>query len=181
MSTSNALQIVETIPPGYLPLADVVRELGRSDSTIERKVASGELRWQWSKRSGKKPMKVYLAEDVERLKREEEGRKAARPPSAIAEPRPKPETDALLRAMLAILDRVTKPPAQLAAPAPTVALKDKLWLSLDEAVAYSGLVREDLKKLCRAQFETHNEANGLYVRKSGGWKILRESLEAFHG
>jgi hypothetical protein len=167
-------QVVEMVPPGYLPLADVVRELGKSDSTVERLVAAQALRWQWAPRIGKKPARVYLAEDVERLKREEEGRKAARPPSALVV-RPKPETDPLMQAMLTILDRVTKP-AQLEAPAPAPPepppLVAKLWLTIEEAQA-CGLSYHRLLKMCKER--------KVVAIKDGSWKIFKPSLQAFAG
>ena len=81
------------------------------------------------------------------------------------------------------------------APPPAVPLSQKLWLTLDEAAEYSGLSRGDLTKLCRQSSEGRGQLlaealaieerglprHALIVRKSGGWKILRKSLEAFEG
>jgi excisionase family DNA binding protein len=56
---------------------------------------------------------------------------------------------------------------------PRVGVTEKLWLSLDEAAAYSGLSKADLYRLV--------QDGKLQGRKSPGWKIRRASLEAFEG
>jgi hypothetical protein len=173
--TSSAGQAV-ALASGWLATEEVMRELGKARRTIQELAQQGRLKWRWSEREGMRPERVYRAEDVELLK------SSARPK---AQPRQRPKalpapaeatlalsadaTDYLKR----ILERWSNAPPQLALPLPPVPLTEKLWLNLDEASEYSGLARADLERLCR---------NGtLVARKSGGWKILRKSLEAFEG
>lgn len=171
-----ASQAVVTLPPGFVDRAAAMRELGKSDSTIERLVANGELGSRTVPRPGRRAERVYSSADIERLKEREEQRAQARPPSALAVRQPSESPQ--WQAVQAILDRIQQQQTRLldapAAPAkPQVEIKDKLWLSLDEAVAYSGLARRDLIQMCRE--------GKVVARKSGGWKILRKSLEVFEG
>jgi hypothetical protein len=66
----------------------------------------------------------------------------------------------------------------------------KLWMTLKEAVEYSGLSRLDLLEVCKESLRRDRLADQvsegrskpqLIVRKSNGWKILRRSLQAFEG
>jgi hypothetical protein len=180
-------QPMDSVPAGYLPRREALAALGISDATLDRLVKQGELRSRLAPRAGRKPERVYLAEDVEKRKREGEERRRARPPSAIAvssrggRDGPFVPFDGTLtiRAMQTALRALETRPLSR----PQVELKDKLWLSLDEAVAYSGLAKADLLFVCQEslQAQERTEREQLIVRKSGGWKILRRSLEAFEG
>ena len=159
------------IPKGYISLADTLKILQQSDSTVERLVRNQRLRSKFLPRPGKKAERIYLKEDVDKVALERETRRDLRPPSEVAKTKEggavvkrEPQSlvlnaDGFLREWMAALKN------------PQVELKDKLWLSLEESAEYSGLSKKDLRHLCRD--------GKLRARKSGGWKIRRASLEAF--
>ena len=154
--------------------------LEKSDTSVERLVRNGDLESKLFPTPGRRPIRYYVVESVEKFKEREERRIAARPPSQFAKTvtrllkeKDRPESTSLALAVpdaaVTTLRELLKP---FTAPKP-VAVTEKLWLSLDEAAAYSGLARADLQRLI--------EVGTLAARKSGGWKILRKSLEAFEG
>lgn len=151
----------------WLTRPEALRALEKSQSTLERLVAAGDIQTKQQEVEGRKPMTLYQRGDVERI--------AAAPRRAVARI-PNNVTPELVRALV----------ERTAAPA-AVPITEKLWLSLDEAVEYSGLARSDLAKLCQislreqAAWRAERLPGTLVVRKSGGWKILRRSLEEFEG
>ena len=153
------------IPAGFITLNAVMTELGKSDSTIERLVSSGDLRSTTIPRPGRKPERVYAVEDVDRLKAAKA--RPANSAGAIAT-RPAGSAGAIARGVTA--DVAHDLIERLMAPKP-LSVSEKLWLTIDEAAVYSGLAKADLRRL-RGQGE-------IIARKSGGWKIQRSSLEAF--
>lgn len=144
----------------WLTLEEAMRALGKSRKTIERLVASQELKSQLEERQGRKSERVYSAEDVERLKRQPATQALApRQQVQLALPELGKEIGSAIR--------------ELADQPERVGITLKLWLSLEEATLYSGLAKRDVLKLARD--------GRIVARKSGGWKILRKSLEAFEG
>jgi hypothetical protein len=168
----------------WLPLSDATRALGKSQTTIERLVAAEELRSKLEPRPGRKPERVYHAGDIERLMNNPTLSHATQQKTmALALP------DTLSDSLRRLLDVIAQQAAERKAEAdrkaeserkPSVSISEKLWLTLGEAADYSGLARADLLKLCRTA-DPNSLAPSLTVRKSGGWKILRKSLEAFEG
>lgn len=173
------------MPGGYVSRAEALKILEKGDATIDRYAKTGKVKTKLVPRPGKRAERVYLESDLHGLKEFEERRKEVRPPSAIA---PKPAAPAAANGQaLAItnfaLEKIAAAGIGLTSAleaymqrkpdAPVVPISEKLWLSLDEAADYSGLVRADLLRLI--------SAGTLKARKSGGWKILRESLEGFKG
>ena len=147
-----------------MTLEAVMRELGKSQATIERMVRAGTLESQLFPREGKRPVRLYRLE----------GMKSVQRPASLIRMRPLKQTDELIlngrttmtsleNVMMKLLDRKDK-----------ISVREKLWLSLEESAEYSGLARGDLLRLCR-------EGEKLTVRKSGGWRIQRASLEAYNG
>lgn len=137
----------------WLPLDQVVREIGRSERTVQRLATAGELRFR--QREGTRE-REYHAGDVSRIK--EEGTKTHReepaPANALAFP------------------PALRIPRWLPAAAPA---EPKLWLTLEEAAAFSGLGVRLLKRLCRERKLTALKERG------EGWKVRRVSLEDFAG
>lgn len=163
--TKNAgmsTQVVENFPTDYRGLIETQRELNTSTATVERMVRDGRLRSKLVPRPGRKPERVYLAEDIDRLKEQKGKRRELRPPSALV-----PRSPASTQQLALVTTELVR---QLAAPKP-IPLSEKLWLSLPEAQAYSGLAKTDLLVLAQSK--------RVVARKSGGWKIQRKSLEAF--
>ncbi len=133
---------------------EVMKTLGKSQSTLERLVMAGEIKTKLKPVPHRKPMRLYSSEDVERLT-QEAARKEAR---------------------VALRPRSTPPSvAQLPAPSqngtkPAVDPSEKLWLTVEEA-EYCGLPQGFLLRLAR---------NGdLHAVKTPQWRIQRASLEEF--
>jgi helix-turn-helix protein len=149
----------------WLTVEEASRAMGKSARTVERLAESGAIETKFQPVAGRKPVRLFRAGDVEQPKKVEKKPKPAH--ALVIEHQPKP---------------VPPPAQQLTLPAlaemlfalrSEVPLTEKLWLSLEEAQALSGLARNDLLRLCQEK--------KLTARKSGGWRILRRSLEAFEG
>jgi hypothetical protein len=176
---------------GWLATEEVMRELGKARRTIQELAQQGKLHWKMSVREGMRPERVYNARDVEDLKAETQ----PKPLPRLERPKALPSAGGWDVPVMVELAIATKKLAEsIAAPRP-LPLSEKLWLSLDEAVEYSGLARADLERLCQMADEGRGQVlaeavalersglprHALIARKSGGWKILRRSLEAFEG
>jgi len=157
--------------------------LGTSVKTIIRYADAGKIETQKRPRQGKKPENVCNPRDIEKLL-----------PQAHVMPEASNGT---------AITRMPAEPARALDPAPILAMIraiataieterqivqiPKLWLSLQEAAEYSGLTKSDLLFVCRESFRAQEKCAAqplpgtLVVRKSGGWKIQRASLEAFAG
>jgi predicted DNA-binding transcriptional regulator AlpA len=145
----------------WLTLAETVQKLGKSQSTIERWVGNGALRSKQEPRQGRKPERLYSAADIERLASQVQ--------------------QANTRSIA-----LAKPPSQLTiAPDAISALRDvmmewrkppKLWLSLEEAAAYSGLSESHIIG-CVDTGHIIGRKAGPY----GAWRIHRASLEEYDG
>ena len=146
------------LPDGWMDRDGVMKTLDRSQSTIERMVASGDIETMLKRVAGRKPLRLYRGSDIERIAQEaqrKENRVALRP-------------------------RVKAPLVSLPTPASEPALpperRDRLWLSLEEAADASGLSQLfllgsiDTGKLTAVKGGPH-----------GAWRIRRASLEAFAG
>jgi hypothetical protein len=192
MAESGATQQLSVISGEWMDGDETMDALGIQKRTLQDWAHSGFLRFKQQTRKGKRPERVFLSADVQRLLRD--GRPSVtRPVSAKIprEPRP-PRSVRATPLELAIpnegVTMLRELVERLAAPKVSpVSLTEKLWLSLDEAVQYSGLTRADLQETCQLAFKVQAECQAqrlpgaLIVRKSGGWKILRKSLEAFEG
>lgn len=139
--------------------------LNVAEKTIERMAARGQIHKSIRKRPGLPPLCVYHGEDLSKLKAEEQRRTSF----AI------PPLDPFVRALNAIVDRVTAPPTQLALPAPAGApegpLQEPHFLSLKQAREVSGLP----PLVLRQQFIERGRA----LRTGRGWRISRADLERF--
>jgi len=181
MKKSAELETPAVLAGEWLTLAETMRLLEKSQSTVERMVTAGAIATKVEPRPHRKPERLYNAADVRRMAENERdlGRslrlvkapvstQLAIPAEAISSLRD--VTAEWGKGVTASLHEVMTE-WQKGAKRPR--LSEKLWLSLDEAVEYSGLSRADLLTLCQ-----HDR---LVARKSGGWKIQRQSLEAFDG
>ena len=177
--------MAEKIPPGFLTAAEAGKLFKRTKRTLLRQVKDGKVRGEWIEREDGNREVVYSQADLKKLKAERDRRTAARPPNQVEgqmERRLVRNHPLRLLEELAERDRrvfLTMLQAQGQVPR----LTEKVWLSLDEAVEYSGLAKSDLVKLCQRSWEWKESypPPPLTVRKSGGWKILRRTLEAFEG
>lgn len=161
--SSSATSLTTTIEQ-WPTIEEAAAQLQTSVRTLWRYKKEGAIQTRKRQRPGKKPENVCRPQDIARLMPSDVHvmpASAAGKEITIRRPAPKTWEGALER--IATI---------MAVPA-SVAIGVKLWLSLDEAAAYSGLARADLLKLCQEE--------KLIARKSGGWKIQRKSLEEFEG
>ena len=130
-----------------------------SEKTIERLARKGEIRRETRKRTGARSLPVYSPEDLERVKAEQIPQVAVLPPQAEAGEVP------------AVVPRVDLPSFLQALIPGTgdVPVKDKLFLTVKEAVRYSGLPESTIRRLLRG--------GKLPAIKAGGWRIPRQALE----
>jgi len=142
---------------------DVARELtGMSESTLERRVKEGALRRDYQARPGRKSEPVYAREDLDGLK------KSKTPIVLKTEPR-KPLWDVNEKLpVISPSQQITKSPFQQTI-IPSVPLDKKLFLTMPEAVAYSGLPRSFL-------FEKAKTGT-LRFLKAGRYFVSRHDLE----
>jgi hypothetical protein len=170
------------MPDGYVSLVEAMRILGRSHQQIDRYVKTDQITSRMIHRPNRKPERVFLESSLIARRDQEHRRKAIRPPSQLA-PKPQAAALALAAPVAAASQALEKVAAGIVGftsafdsytqRKPAVPITEKLWLSLEEAADYSGLVRADLLRLI--------QAGTLKARKSGGWKLQRKSLEAFNG
>lgn len=168
----------------WLTREEAKQRLAKSDATLDRLVAAGRLNSKLEPRPGRKPERLYHAGDVERLAVEKEEAPlthAAAKSTALVLSH---EAVSFIKEQIAEFRAARNGETQIARPVP---ITEKLWLSLDEAVEYSGLAKSDLLQVCQRSLREQErnlyqqQPGNLIVRKSGGWKILRKSLEAFEG
>lgn len=182
-NASNAGAGTATVLEGnYLSKAEAAAALGKELKTIEAMGQDGRLKTARVPRPKVKPEVVYLEEDVKRLKRENEEREARRQDKRVAVATA-PKTIALtlppelVQMIGGLAELARQNPKQLPAP-------KKRWMTLEEAVEYSGLGVTYLKDslVFEAQFYDPG-VNILAVKggKQGAWVIRRDTLEAFQG
>jgi len=142
----------------WLPLSAACDQLQKSERTIERLVKSGDLKTQMETRAGRRAERMYHAGDLARIAELGIESKAETGKSLV----PRSEQTSLVhvveKAATQYFGTVTRVPTHL-----------KLWLSLPEAVEYSGLARTTIMQAIR------NEE--VLAVLSSGWKIRRQSLE----
>jgi excisionase family DNA binding protein len=112
---------------------------------------------------GRKPMRLYRAESVSGL-----AKTGTVVPVLTPKPPTKTEISAQRHVMASLHEVMTKFLEQN-----RVSVRHKIWLSLEEAQAYSGRSRKYLLKLVKE--------GRIFAEKDGGWRIHRASLEAFAG
>jgi hypothetical protein len=136
---------------------------GMSDSTIERRVKDNVLRRDYRSVPGRKHEPVFSKEDLEKLSKPKQ--------AVVLKGKPRPRTHGRLPAITSS-QQVGKPSRQQLATIPSVLsvpLEKKLYLSLPEAVAYSGLPRVFLEEKIERK-ELRSLFRGKYI-------ISRKDLE----
>ena len=124
---------------------EACQQAGISERTLERATSRDEVRTTIRRIPGRKPLKLYHPEDIERI------RQSFLPSEAVRIPTKKVATKRRLEV------------------ADITILEKKIFLSLDEALIYSGLPRSVITQLC--------QQGRLYAVKRGSWYISRKSLE----
>ncbi len=129
-----------------------------SEKTVERLARKGEIRRETRKRPGLRPLPVYSPEDLDRVKDAQVPQVAVLPPQAeaggVPALAPRVDLPSFLQSLLSGAD---------------VPLRDKLFLTVKEAVRFSGLPESTIRRLLRG-----GKLPGV---KAGGWRIRRVDLE----
>ena len=148
----------DTILDDWFTKSQAAAFLQVSEKTIERLARKGEIRRETRKRPGVRPSPVYSPEDLDRVKNAQTPQVAVLPPQAeaVGVPALVPRVDlpSFLKSLLSGAD---------------VPLRDKLFLTVKEAVRFSGLPESTIRRLLRS-----GKLPGI---KTGGWRIRRADLE----
>ena len=148
----------DTILDDWFTKSQAAALLQVSEKTVERLARKGEIRRETRKRPGVRPSPVYSPEDLERVK-------AAQVPQVVVMP---PQAEA--GGVPALIPRVDLPSfLQSLVSGADVPLRDKLFLTVKEAVRFSGLPESTIRRLLRS-----GKLPGI---KAGGWRIRRVDLE----
>ena len=138
----------------WLTKQQAAQLLAVAEKTIDRMADRKEIQKATRKRPGLPPQVVFHPGDLERVKTSRE-----QPPGAFIMPRGTPdgqESDMsnLAESFLAAIQAATRPAlpagsdhAEKTVRKPAVAIESKLFLTLGEAVAYTGLPRKHLRAL----------------------------------
>ena len=143
--------------------AEAAASLECSEKTVDRYATQGRIQKLMRPNPGRRKTPVFNASDIERLRADSAQIDAFPVPAGRASLLPL-EQPGNAPALAALIDFA----AHMAAP-PAVRVKDKIFLTLREAAAYTGLTRASLRR--RIQDET------LEAFKDGGWKIRRNHLD----
>ena len=141
--------------------AEAAEILQCSEKSIERLASQKKVEKRQRRIPGRRPLPVFNAEDIERIRQE------TMSPEAF--PLPQGQTKALAKRSAGNFAEVF---ARLVANADNgkISPTQKVYLSLNEAVEYSGLPRAWLLRKIKS--------GGLDAIKAAGWKIRRTELEA---
>lgn len=154
--------------------AECAKLLGCSAATLERMAKAGKLEVRYREVPKRRPEAIYNPTEIDRLIGERNPPFVAPPGSAMMLNNPGNVSadavrEALLSLPLLVRDR-DGAAAPEAASTPRVALSSKLYLTIDEAVEYSGLPASYLHRMIRG--------GGLLHVKADRWlRISRKSLE----
>ena len=163
-----ATQPAPTDESTWLTEQQAAETLGCSVPTIRRYVEAGKIEQRKRPIPGRKPENILNPEDVQALMPAPRvmPRLGHQTAESLAIRPQQPSTPQAAGALLAALEAI-------AATRPvTVGIKDKLWLTLDEAGTLSGRSKSWLVRQCQEGM--------LAAEKDGGWRILRRSLEDYH-
>ena len=156
-------------------LDEAAAQLQTSPRTLQRQHRRGMLELRKRPRSGRKPENVCNPADLERLQATAYVLPPETPPkttNGIATRVPRAGSTRLSESILERLALALPPPAGC----PAVPLDRKLWLTLEEASAYSGFGRSVLER---------GIADGQLTAEKRGprraWIVQRASLEIFAG
>lgn len=151
----------------WLTTDETCRILGKALRTVQEMAKAGMLKYKMEARPGTKPQRLYDARDVRR----------EAPPASLPQPYspPRPARPAPPRQLEApVLVEESKPPAPAKESVYDLRqLRLKLWLTVEEASAYSGFGRKHLLDLIETR-SVQAEKWGV----GGAWIIRRASLES---
>ena len=149
----------DTILDDWFTKSQAATFLQVSEKTIERLARKGEIRRETRKRPGVRASPVYSPEDLDRVKNAQTPQVAVLPP-----PRRRPVVFPHSFPAWSFLPSFNRSYSGADVP-----LRDKLFLSVKEAVRFSGLPESTIRRLLRS-----GKLPGV---KTGGWRIRRGDLE----
>ncbi len=152
---------------GWLTLPEAAERLRKSASTVERLVGAGHLRTKLEPVAGRKPMRLYSAEDVDKIAGAPRLNSRPNTPTSLAKSAPLSMPLAIPAEAISSLREVM---TEWRNTQPAVSITQKIWLNIEEAQTYSGRTRNWLLRQCKA--------GKLEAEKDAGWRIRRTSLEA---
>ncbi len=169
IAPDDGVMTTTTIPPGYLRKPEALRYLKTSKTTLDRLIERGEVETRKAPRSGGPEITLISLASLEEVKRSGRLNKPPQPKNGnglVA----KSKNDALAAALLKLLEAQAETQRSIAAAAERIPPNQKIWLTLKEAVALSGIPPKHLRILMLAEeFEAQ--------RFGRSWRIHRESLE----
>ena len=128
----------DTILDDWFTKSQAASYLQVSEKTIERLARKGDVRRETRKRPGVRPSPVYSPEDLDRVKAAQVPQVAVLPPQAeaggVPALAPRVDLPSFLQSLLSGAD---------------VPLRDKLFLTVKEAVRFSGLPESTIRRLLR--------------------------------
>ena len=144
------------------PTIDEVSEKTKlSKRSIQRRIESGELTKGSRNVPGRRPLTVVDPQDVEKLTQQ------TLTPVPVPRPR-EPRQSELAQALVALASTVTPRHGDTGANG-AVPVERKIFLTLKEAVAFSGLTEAHLRRLLKSK--------RLKCVMSGGYRLRRTDLE----
>lgn len=162
--------------------AGAAAQLQVSIKTIQRYGEHGKVEVRKRPRPGKKPENIYNPIDIDRLKatplvlrpeRTEKDKTTNPITTTVRSEKLRELSESFLERLLVALER---PPAPAIASPGVVAPSLKPWLTIQEAVAMSGLSQAFLRSRVR-----EGKIFGVRGGRNGALRIHRASLEAFGG
>jgi hypothetical protein len=150
----------------WLTLAETVQTLNKSQSTVERLVGSGALKSKLVKRDGRKPERLYAAEDVKRLSNGDGTHANSRSVSLVKAPA---ETRLAIQpdAISALRDVMTE---WRNAPPP------RPWITVEEAAELSGMTPTFIRDRAHV-----GEIASARCGPHGALRVNRQSVLEFKG
>lgn len=170
MGEKESLMPKPQLQPDYrqwLSKQDAARALDCSTKTIEQLVHRGQLQQAFWKRpeTGVKIAVIHPG-DVERLRKE---RNPAAAPFVMP-PAEAPQSRLPARVLRGPLAELLRALAENSAKQPEVDLRHRVYLTIREASAYTGLPAAELRRLVRD--------GSLKIWPHGRWRVRRTDLEA---
>jgi excisionase family DNA binding protein len=160
---------------GWLTKQEAANAIGVSTKTVEKLAADGRLHQGKRAQLGRPPAAVYHPDDVETLRRERNpgGAPFLLPRLAETSQKLSPTSqmstvEAFIESFRTFISHSTQTSSNGSVP---VRIPERVFLSLTEASAYSGLPRTHLRVLMR-------DGKLAAIRTGRGWRIRRIDLES---
>ena len=148
----------------WVSLDEAATRTGISIRTLQRKIAAGEIRKSERPIPSRKPLTILHPADIERL--------SERVLTPVPVPRKEPRPN-LAQALVTLASTMSSRHDATGGNG-AVPIEKKIYLTLPEAVSYSGLPDKYIRRLITSKRLKVIDRN---YHKTGGYKIKRSSLE----